>query len=127
MSPIPVITKFARDDGYADASHRREPSVEVSGSSRFADNVPIWHPRIEAAGDAMVRPRTCQVLSKQMGVAERMAEQSLASLVEVLAIDEDHDPRLRVSRKFRDSVVRCRHEQESPGRPKREAGARKAL
>jgi len=57
----------------------------------------------------MLRPRAGQVLSKQMGMAKRVAEQSLAGLVQVLAIDEDHDPRLRVSRQLRDSVVR-RHE-----------------
>jgi hypothetical protein len=102
MTPVPVVTKGAGHNRDSLAPHDGETPVQVTGPGRIG--VGIRTAGVEAAVDA--RPRTGQVLGEQVRMAQRVAEEGPASLVQVLAVDEDQHPGGWIGRECRDGRIR---------------------
>lgn len=80
-----MVAKGAGHNGDSLAPHDGETPVQITCPGRIG--VGIGTACVEAAVDA--RPGTGQVLGEQVRMAQRVAEEGPACLVEVLAVDED--------------------------------------
>lgn len=110
MTPVPVIAELSSDHRDAHPPHHVEPAVEIPNLDAFARNVLIRTTGVEPARDAALVARTREKLCQEVRMHERMAEDLLARLVEVLAVDEDHHAGRRVGRELVDPRVAGHHE-----------------
>ena len=92
VSPRPVVAKRSCHHGDSDVPHRVQPAIEVPRLRRLAGDIRIRATRIEPTGNTLLRSRAREMFREEMWVAEGVAEQLVAALVEVLAVDEHHDP-----------------------------------
>ena len=95
MPQVSVIAQRSCDYGHTHPAHPCEPSVDVSALLLLSWLVRAWNAGVEASRDSVLCSGTREVLGEEIGMAQRVSEECLAPLVQVLAIHEDHHPSVR--------------------------------